>query len=267
MSVTYLANLEYRGKSFLGWQIQSTHEETVQGKIKQVLLKLCHDNLQFVVGSSRTDRGVHALHQYCKLIFRTQVDTLKLLKSLNSLLAPEIRFLSIEEVDSNFNFEHEIKWKEYCYYFVANALDLSPFLADFVTPFLWPLDLSLMQKSASMVQGTHDFYNFRVMGTPTKTTIRHVYSSIIEEVPVPFFFQATKNSTGAIFCYKIVGDGFLKQMVRMIVGGIISVGRGKTSLTEFENALKHPLIDRIAPLAPAQGLFLNYTSFKKYPER
>jgi tRNA pseudouridine38-40 synthase len=249
----YLIRTEYRGQNYFGWQIQP-RDKTIQGEINQALLKLCKsDNFQ-TLGASRTDAGVHAKDQVFKATLPLELPLKALVNGLNSLLPGDIKILKAEHSNERFHPLRDAKWKSYSYLFTEEAT--SPFSGDLITKAQGPLDIELMREGAKLFLGTHDFANFRCTGTDVPTTIREIISIELKK----------EVSTGpwgefAYFNLEIKGRGFLKQMVRLIMGSLLNLGRNKITLIDLKNAIDRKTEDKVGPVAPPQGLYLKEIQF------
>jgi tRNA pseudouridine38-40 synthase len=144
------------------------------------------------------------------------------------------------------------KSKEYNYVF-TNRDSISPFAHDLVTLFPYDLDFELMKKGCKVFEGEHDFINFQCTGTDVETTVRKILScELIYHKGSGHFGHMLED----YIVFRIVGNGFLKQMVRLMMGALWSLGRGKITLEELKNSLNSPLKQRLGATAPPQGLYL-----------
>lgn len=247
---------QYQGAGFSGWQIQSQGERTVQGEINKVLAKMAKVGLIDVktVGSGRTDSGVHALGQVFKASIPLKIDPQALMRGLNSLLNWEVSILSAEEVDASFHPMGHSQWKEYLYLF-TNGGSTSPFTFPLVASTEVTLDMDLLKKGIVLFQGEHDFKNYFCVGTETKTTIKNILEiELLNQAPFKGIFDFSGED---IWQLRIRGDGFLKQMVRLMVGALWALGKGKVSLEQVEASLNGADTGKLGVVAPACGLYLN----------
>lgn len=247
----YKLKLAYQGTGFLGWQKQKDFQPTVQGELESALKRIFKSEQILSVGAGRTDTGVHALGQIVKISVPFEIPSLQLLKALNSQLPMEIKVLQVEPCDETFRPTYDALKKKYCYFF-TNSERPSPFQLNLVANCRYELDFEKMHDACRLFVGTHDFKNFSCTGSDPATTVRTIYSC---ELKVNI-----KANLGEILpsyhLVEIVGDGFLKQMVRLIVGTLWHVGRGKLSLEQVQDALKQTELDRrIGEVAPATGLY------------
>lgn len=247
---------QYHGTHFSGWQVQSQGERTIQGEINKVLAKMAKVDLRLVktVGSGRTDAGVHALGQTFKASLPLKIDPNALMRGLNSLLNWEIRILSVETVDASFHPMGNSLWKEYIYLF-TNGSTLSPFTYPLVASSDVLLDMDTLKLGVTKFKGEHDFKNYFCVGTETKTTVKNILEiELCNESPFKGMLGFEEEN---IWQLRIRGDGFLKQMVRLIVGSLWSLAKGKTTLDQIEASLSGVDTGKLGPVAPACGLYLN----------
>lgn len=245
----YRLLLEYKGTSYLGWQIQP-EGKTVQGELNRALKTISKSKNVRTLGSGRTDSGVHALGQVVKANIELEINPLSLLRALNSHLPPDIRVKEVTLSDEEFMPTVHAKSKEYHYRFITGR-NPNAFQGDFIAPCPFEIDPELVRRACEMLIGEHDFVNFFCEGTDVNSTVRTIFRCGLKE---------GEKLDGALFpehfVFFIEGSGFLKQMVRLIVGALWNVGRGKISLEEFQTSLKAPKRERLGVVAPPEGLYL-----------
>jgi tRNA pseudouridine38-40 synthase len=182
-----------------------------------------------------------------------------LIKAINSHLPLDIRVVDAERVEGEFHPIYSAKSKEYNYFF-SNKQTLSPFAHEYITLFPFDLDIEAMRKGCELFCGEYDFINFQCTGTEIRNTVRRIFSCEL----IHFEPGAESGLWGKMesdyYLLKVVGEGFLKQMVRLMMGALISLGRGKISLKDLLDAL-HPESGkrnerRLGATAPPQGLYL-----------
>jgi tRNA pseudouridine38-40 synthase len=244
-------NLEYDGTNYLGWQIQVKQGKTIQGEIIKSLQELFKTEDIKVWGASRTDSGVHALSQVAKIQVPFFIEPENLLRGLNSLLNSDIRIKKIEACDEDFRPTNDAKNKTYEYHFTAGNISSGVF-HHHLAHYSFDLDIEKMNQAAKLFIGRHDFMNYFCEGTEVASTVREIYFCEIVEINANQNIKIMPRH----YALRINGNGFLKQMVRMIVGVLWAVGRGKVSLVEVENSLKIPSDRRLAAVAPPSGLYL-----------
>jgi tRNA pseudouridine38-40 synthase len=248
---TVKLTIAYDGTRFVGWQRQASGE-SVQGWLEQVLGRLEGEPV-IVHGAGRTDAGVHALGQVASVSVRGTHDAATLLRALNAQLPPDIRVRKVEDVPDGFHARFSARRKTYRY-----LIRQAPFADPFERAFAWhvsgPLRLPDMIAAAAVLHGTHDFAAFRSTGTDVTTTVRTIYRSELR-ASAPQEDQA--GNAGVLLTYEVEGDGFLRHMVRTIVGTLVDVGQGRRSPASV-TALLQPGSTRAqaAATAPAHGLYL-----------
>lgn len=250
----YQISTEYRGINYFGWQIQPK-DKTIQGEINSALAKLCKSDDFRTLGASRTDAGVHAKAQVFKAELPLKLPLGGLVEGLNSLLPSDIKILSAKEVTAHFHPLRDAKYKVYNYLFTDKT---SPFSMDLMARAPGPLDIELMKEGAKLFLGTHDFANFRCTGTNVPTTIREVLEIDLKKL----------DSTGPTgdfpyYCLEIKGTGFLKQMVRLIMGSLWNLGQKKITLEMLKDAIDRKTDRKVGPVAPPQGLYLKEIQFEQ----
>ena len=228
--------LAYDGGAFHGWQVQPGLP-TIQGILEQIVGGLEGEPVH-VAGSGRTDAGVHALEQVAAFTIANPIPLPNLRQAINRLLPTSVRVLSTEEVHPGFHPRFDAKAKTYEYRILRGEI-CSPFEWPYVYHHPYPLDEECMERLAAVFEGAHDFTAFAASDdrdTEGKSKVRTVFSSVLE-----------RGETRLV--YRIRGSGFLKHMVRNIVGTLLEAGRGNIAGLGVL-----PL--RGGPTAPAKGLFL-----------
>lgn len=240
----YRAVVEYDGAGLLGFQLQ--HQgPTVQGEIERVLVRLTQQPVR-VIGSGRTDAGVHARGQV--IAFRTQWrhSLADLQRGMNALLPDAISVRALELAPPQFHprFSALDRWYRYQ---VGRWLGHSPLYSRYAWEISSTLDIAMMNQAASSLLGTHDF---RTFGQPTQgeSTVRHVISA--------HWHEDTTHPDRPYLYFDIRASGFLRHMVRNIVSTLIRVGQHFISADEFADLLASQNRSLSAPPAPPQGLIL-----------
>lgn len=247
--VTYKIRLAFKGTRYLGWQKQKDFSPTVQDSLENALKKVFKSAVQ-TVGSGRTDTGVHSLGHVVRASAPFEIEPTSLVKALNSNLTTDIRVLSAQFCEESFRPTNDAIKKEYKYLFTNNE-QASPFQADLMANYPYELDFEAMKKACSLFVGKWDFESFSCVGSDPRSTVRTIFECELEQNIQP-------NMQGILPEYhmmRIVGDGFLKQMVRLIMGCVWHVGRNKLSLEEIEAALKNGSTRRLGEVAPPEGLY------------
>ncbi len=238
--------IEYDGTNYQGWQVQPKGV-TIQGMIEKKLTLLTKEAVH-LVGSGRTDAGVHAFGQVAHFKTQSQMEVRSIQRALNSLLPPDIVIKGIEEVEEFFHARKESKSKVYEYRILNRA-----FRSALHRGYAWhipqKLDLNEMKEAAQELIGEHDFSSFRSVGSPTRTAVRRVIRA------------EWKRGREGLIRFEIEASGFLKQMVRAVVGTLVEVGKGKISPEEFRRILDLKDRKKAGPTAPAHGLFLKEVKY------
>ncbi len=258
MNNFYQLRLQYLGSKYFGWQIQND-QITVQGEIEKALKRAFPKSIFKTLGASRTDRGVHALDQLCKLSIDCNVPEKNLLKALNDQLPADILVRDIFRTSEEFHPIYSVKEKTYLYLFKIQPLRPNIFENQFIHFEPFQLDLEKMKHAAGIFVGEHDFYNYYTLGSDISTTKRKILSSQIfklksEDFPLSF--------SSDVFTLKITGNGFLKQMIRLIMGAIIEVGKGSLDISDIEKSLKEKLPNKLSKVLDPRGLFLQNIKLK-----
>ncbi len=238
--------IEYDGTNYLGWQVQPKGP-TIQGMLGDKIKLLTGESIQ-LFGSGRTDAGVHALGQVAHFKTQSRMDLCSMQRALNSLLPRDIVIQKIEEVEEGFHARKHAKSKIYEYRILNRSLR-SAFHRGYVWHIPQKLNLTQMKKATQCLIGEHDFSAFRTVGSSTRTTVRRVIQS------------EWKRGRGGFIRFEIEANGFLKQMVRSIVGTLVEVGKGKINPEEFQKILTSKDRKKAGPTAPAQGLFLKEVKY------
>ena len=247
----YRITVQYKGTHYSGFQVQ-LNDKTIQGEINSVLKVLSKSEEVKSVGSGRTDAGVHALAQVMRVEIPVDIPAVGLVRGMNSLLPDDIRVLDAALVTNEFHPIYSAKSKEYNYVFTTAEV-ISPFANELITQFPFDLDIEMMRKGCQVFCGEHDFINYQCVGTEIESTVRTIMSCELVR------FESSGhwgNIASDYYVLKVVGNGFLKQMVRLLMGALISLGKGKITLEDLEKSLKTPLKNRLGPTAPPQGLYL-----------
>lgn len=238
----YLAIVSYKGTNFCGWQKQTVSKlPSVEVTIESVISRILNIETK-IYGSGRTDAGVHALGQTFHFDTSKELDVIKFAHSLNELLPEDIRIQSIKHVSDDFHARFNAKGKTYIYK-IRNAKVSSPFKSNLEYTLGQPLDIEKMVEAAKVFEGKHNFQNFNSKEEDDSGFIRD-----INHISV-----SSKNNEIII---SMTGDGFMRYMVRMIVGALIQVGLGKLTSEDIKKILEDPVRKPSSYKAPAYGLYL-----------
>lgn len=232
--------IEYEGTHYHGWQRQKNHV-TVQQILEEAIQQITHEKIH-ITGSGRTDSGVHALAQVAHCTLQSKMNLEKLHRSMNGLIPRDIVIKKVSKASNDFHAQYHVQKKTYVYQ-IHNAIYPSALYKNLSWWIPTHLNLKSMKEAAKLLEGSHDFKSFQNAGTPVSTTTRTIYSSSFRK-------------KGPFLVYSITGNGFLRQMVRNIVGSLVLVGKSKMSLEEFKVLLQSKDRSLGAPPAPPQGLIL-----------
>ncbi len=249
---TYKLTLSYDGTKFFGWQKQP-HQITVQGELEKALKKITKSDQIYSIGSGRTDRGVHALEQIVRIEIPFAIECQALRRALNGLLPDEISVLAICPCPASFHPVKEAIQKEYRYFFRLNPKNELPLMNNRFVDVFGEFDIEAMSRFCERFVGEHDFMNYFCTGTPVNTTVRTIYAC---ELTLKSASSWPFGEISDLYELRILGTGFLKQMVRLIVGAMWECGKGKFDLGHLEKSFLVPLPRKLGPVAPAKGLYL-----------
>ena len=237
---TLKLTIAYDGTRFVGWQRQA-EGESIQGLLEDALARL-EGGAVTMHGAGRTDAGVHALAQVGSVRVTFAHDPATVLRALNATLPPEIRVTRVEDAAPEFHarFDARAKWYRYQ---IANVPVASPFTRAYAWHIPEPLDRTAMAGAAAALVGRHDFCAFQSSGTDVHTTVRTLTRS-------------TWLDESGLLVYEVAGDGFLRHMVRAIVGTLVEVGRGWRTAEQVAALLAGRSRAQAGATAPAHGLLL-----------
>lgn len=233
--------IEYDGTAYHGWQRQKK-DRTIQQEIEQALFTMTAGQVT-LIGSGRTDAGVHALGQVANFQCETNLTDAVFQKGLNSLLPDDIVIRDCRLVDRSFHARYDVKSKIYHYQILNRNMPRA-----IGRQYAWfirrKLDTAAMLSAIAHLVGRHDFKSFEGTGSPRSHTTREVMAA-----------DLIKNNDGSIL-FKIEADGFLRYMVRNIVSTLVDVGLGKIEAVDVKDILESKNRRNASPTAPAHGLFL-----------
>ena len=233
--------IQYDGSRYRGWQRLGDSDKTIQGKIEQVLGEMTKEKIE-IIGSGRTDAGVHAFKQVAN--FHTKIDLAEdaILDYLYKYLPEDIVVVDATEVDKLFHSRHHVKGKKYLYR-IWNSKRHNPFNRKHCTHIAEPLDIRLMRNAAEYLVGKHDFSSFTTLKSKNKSREREMFSIEIKK----------ENEIMDIIFH---GNGFLYNMARIMAGTLIEVGSGRTSADSIPKILAKKDRSLAGPTAPTSGLIL-----------
>lgn len=237
---TLKLTISYDGTAFVGWQRQA-EGVSIQGLLEGALARL-EEGKVIVHGAGRTDAGVHALAQVASAQVTCRHPPGVLLRALNACLPPDVRVTRVEDVGADFHARFSARSKTYRYV-IRNARILSPFERSYVWHIPEALDVTAMRAAAGALAGTHDFSAFRSAGSHVRDATRTVTRSGLA-------------TDGSRLAYEISADGFLRHMVRAIVGTLVEIGRGHRASESMAMLLERGRRAEAGATAPPHGLFL-----------
>jgi tRNA pseudouridine38-40 synthase len=249
VSRTFKLTVAYEGTDFIGWQRQATGT-SIQGLLEDALSELDGRPVA-VTGAGRTDAGVHARGQVATAALDRDIDPAAVVRAVNNRLPQTVRILDASLAPEGFHARFDARLKTYRYR-IWNADVMSPFERSFAWHVPMRLDMAAMNDAAGMLCGTHDFAAFQGTGSDTQTTVRTVLRSSVEREP----------GGAPLLVYDAAGEGFLRHMVRNVVGTLVEIGRGRFSPGWIGEVLASRDRTAAGPTAPAHGLFLMGVSYE-----
>lgn len=236
-----LLSLSFDGTNYCGWQIQP-NGDTVQQRIQDACSLITGENVT-VTGCSRTDSGVHANNFCCTFRTVKEMSCEKMIYALNGNLPDDIAIKSCREVPESFHPRYDCTKKEYIYR-IWNSRIKNPFEYTHSLQYKRQLDAELLNEAAKKFIGTHDFKGFCSAGSSVQSTVRTIY-------------DASVTRYGDMVVFTVCGNGFLYNMVRIMVGTLLMIAEGKTDKNDFEEIILSGDREKAGITVPAKGLFLN----------
>ena len=244
----YLITFSYDGSKYNGYQKQPDCK-TIQGELENVLSKINSNNFVSVSSSGRTDTGVHAISQKAHFDLINDIEESRLKLSMNSLLPKDIYIKSVKKVSESFHARFDVDSKEYIY--LINIGEYNPIECNYVYQYNNELNIEEMKKALKYLEGTHNFKSF------TKTDDeKGDYNRTILKTEI------TLNNDLKRIKIAILGSGFMRYMVRNIVGFLIEVGEGKRNSSDIIDVLKAEDRTKAGKTASSVGLYLNDVFYK-----
>lgn len=236
-----LLEIQYDGTEFNGWQVQPKGR-TVEGEITKVLKKLTNEDIK-LIASGRTDSKVHAKGQVANFKTSSNIPIDRFSLALNSNLSDDIIIKSAKEVSLDFNSRYDAVNKIYSYYIYNDKIP-NCFLRNYAYLVKdTKIDITKLNEAKKILEGEHDFRAFMSSGSSVENTVRKIY-----------YIDISKDND--IIKVEIKGNGFLYNMVRIIVGTLIDYNKGKISLEEIKEAIKTGNRSLLGHTAPGNGLYL-----------
>ena len=242
----YLMVFSYDGSKYYGYQKQP-NKNSIQAEIERVLTLINSNNKVKINASGRTDSGVHALNQKAHFDLIKEINCEKLRNSINKMLPSSIYIKEIKETEEDFHARFNVFKKEYTY--KINVGGYSPIDCNYIYQYNKPLDIKKMQEASKYMIGEHDFTSFTKKNEEKESFIRNIYSINIENI---------NDIMSITFC----GSGFLRYMVRNMVGTLIEVGNGLRKPKDIQKILRAKDRTKAGITAPACGLYLSNVFYK-----
>lgn len=237
--------IEYDGKEYNGWQKQP-NKLNIQGEIERAIQNITGEQVE-LIGSGRTDAGVHAFGQVANFKIDSDFPIEKMAIAINSQLKKSIRIKKTEEVSQEFHSRYNCHSKTY-QYVIDNSEQGSAIYRGLSYHVPQELDVEKMQKAVTYFVGEHDFSSFKSSGTSSKSSVRIIYDANVEK-------------DGEKVKISLTGNGFLYNMVRIMTGALIDVGHKKIAPEDIKTMLEEKDRTKAADTAPAKGLYLYKVSY------
>lgn len=233
--------IEYDGSRYLGWQKLGDSDKTIQGKLESVITEMAQMPID-IIGSGRTDAGAHANGQVANFKVDTAMTIDQIHKYINHYLPGDIVVKNIEEADDRFHSRYNAKGKKYVYY-VWNHWIPTAFNRKYSYHYPEKLNLDLMNRAARNLIGTHDFIGFSSVKKTNKSTIRTIENISIEK-------------DGDMLKFVFIGEGFLYNMIRIIMGTLLEIGSGEKDISHINQVFHSKTRASAGFTVPSNGLFL-----------
>lgn len=239
----YLVCMSYDGSKYYGFQIQKD-KITIEGEIESILSKILNEPIN-IIGCSRTDKGVHANEFYFHFDTNKELNINKLIYSLNKLTDDSLYIKNIKVVDDTFHARYSVKDKEYLY--IINMNEYSPVKRNIELEYNKSINIDLIKEASTYLLGTHNFKSF------TSDNEKNNYVRTINYIKFEY-------DNGLLKIY-INADGFLKYMVRNIIGLFIEINEGKKSIEDINDILVSEDRTKLGITCSSQGLYLNKVNY------
>ncbi|WP_303862706.1 tRNA pseudouridine(38-40) synthase TruA [Alkalibaculum bacchi] len=233
--------IAYDGSRYYGWQRLKDNDQTIQGKLESVISEMVQSHIE-IIGSGRTDAGVHATGQITNFHTDSKMTIEEMHHYINRYLPQDIVVKEMVQASERFHSRYHVKSKKYTYY-VWNHFTHSPFHRKYSYHLPEELDVPLMKEAAEKFIGTHDFIGFSSLKKTKKSTIR-----TIDELSI--------SSQDYLMGFSFVGDGFLYNMIRIIMGSLVEIGLHEKELSHIDKVLEKNVRSKAGITMPPQGLFL-----------
>ncbi|MCL9660026.1 tRNA pseudouridine(38-40) synthase TruA [Paenibacillus hunanensis] len=243
----YKLTIQYDGNRYKGWQRLGDSDSTIQGKIEKAISVLTGEQIE-IIGSSRTDAGVHALQQVANFKTVQELTIERIMSFLNHYLPPDISVIQVEQVDERFHARFHATEKTYLYK-IWNREYSQPFLRKYSMHVVKPLDIEKMKQAAAHFIGEHDFTAYANAKSKKKDSVRTIH-------------QLELSEQDGMIELRVTGNGFLYNMVRKMVGTLIAVGLGEKQPNDVPGFIQSKDRSQTGGMADAEGLYLEQIRFK-----
>ena len=244
----------YEGTEYVGWQRQR-NGVSIQARLEEALERIEGQPVG-VTAAGRTDAGVHALGQVVSVRLSHANDLPALARALNATLPADIRVVGVEMATADFDARRTARSKTYRYRIVTGGV-ISPFEYRYAWHVPHSLDCPAMLEAGSSLEGQHDFATFQATGSSVTTTVRTIHRFDLDHARSDrSLVDGLPGGENSFIVFDIEGDGFLRHMVRAIVGTLVEVGSGQRTVESVGRALRSGDRATAGPTAPARGLFL-----------
>ncbi|MFZ7134084.1 MAG: tRNA pseudouridine(38-40) synthase TruA [Eubacteriales bacterium] len=238
--------IEYDGSRYSGWQKLKDNKDTIQGKIEKVISEMVGKPTG-IIASGRTDAGVHARGQIANFHIPVSLSLEEIHQYMNHYLPQDIVIKEIEEVPEKFHSRYHAKKKKYTYY-IWNHQTPSVFLRKYSYHVAEKLRFPVMEKAMKQIVGTHDFIGFSSVKKTTKSTVRTIHDIHIV-------------SEKHLLAFTFVGDGFLYNMIRIIMGSLLEISQNKKEISHIDQVFQSGVRAQAGVTVPPQGLFLEEVNY------
>ena len=254
----YLVGVQFLGFRYSGWQKQPG-QRTIEGMLSKTLKFILPQQRFKILGAGRTDAKVSALDAAFELIIEETplTDNEEFIKNFNINLPADIKVFKIDNITKDFNVIQHSKSKEYCYIFSFGDKN-HPFCAPYMANITEDLNLDVMIKAAALYEGTHNFKAYTAKPGKNTQLIRTITKCEIVENTLLTANFFPKHS----YMLRVCGKGFMRYQVRMIMGALIQLGKGRLKIKDIELSLKEGTDIKLSYVAPGSGLLLNHLEFE-----
>lgn len=239
----YKLILQYDGTHFAGSQIQP-NQRTVQGEIEKALKVMTKGTEIKLQASGRTDAGVHALGQVIHFDYPTRIPAENMLRALNSLTGDEIAFIESEIVADYFHARYFTAGKKY-QYIVDNNPIINPFMRNYALHHPYPINMEVLESALRDILGTHDFSSFCAIKSGRENKVRTIYEA-----------NVVKDEATGLLTFTFRGDGFLYNMVRILMGTLLQIANGRRPADDLRRLIEVKDRNQAGPTASPSGLYL-----------